>query len=147
MTQGVLGPTQRQDKLFHHTAAPELSCAWALNSSPTAGQPGPEEIAAHCAVRFRQIQRESEIFSGRGDPGASTQAVPHGLCPGHVLLGAHRTPQQHGVSVFARGSVVNQEDLYNALAHGQIAAAGLDVTTPEPLPTDHPLLSLRNCGK
>lgn len=42
---------------------------------------------------------------------------------------------------------MNQEDLYDALAHGQIAAAGLDVTTPEPLPTDHPLLSLKNCGK
>jgi len=49
--------------------------------------------------------------------------------------------------VFARGAVVNQEDLYDALTHGQIAAAGLDVTTPEPLPTDHPLLSLKNCGK
>lgn len=42
---------------------------------------------------------------------------------------------------------MNQEDLYDALASGQIAAAGLDVTTPEPLPTDHPLLSLKNCGK
>ncbi|XP_027508829.1 glyoxylate reductase/hydroxypyruvate reductase isoform X3 [Corapipo altera] len=45
----------------------------------------------------------------------------------------------------SRGGVVNQEDLYDALAQGQIAAAGLDVTTPEPLPTDHPLLSLKNC--
>ncbi|XP_067171582.1 glyoxylate reductase/hydroxypyruvate reductase-like isoform X1 [Apteryx mantelli] len=46
----------------------------------------------------------------------------------------------------SRGAVVNQEDLYNALVNGQIAAAGLDVTTPEPLPTDHPLLSLKNCA-
>ncbi|XP_073201835.1 glyoxylate reductase/hydroxypyruvate reductase isoform X1 [Lepidochelys kempii] len=45
----------------------------------------------------------------------------------------------------SRGAVVNQEDLYQALVSGQIAAAGLDVTTPEPLPTDHPLLSLKNC--
>jgi len=42
---------------------------------------------------------------------------------------------------------VNQEDLYQALSSGQIAAAGLDVTTPEPLPTDHPLLKLKNCGE
>lgn len=41
---------------------------------------------------------------------------------------------------------MNQEDLHQALATGQIAAAGLDVTTPEPLPTDHPLLTLKNCG-
>ncbi|XP_030421981.1 glyoxylate reductase/hydroxypyruvate reductase-like isoform X2 [Gopherus evgoodei] len=45
----------------------------------------------------------------------------------------------------SRGAVVNQEDLYQALVSGQIAAAGLDVATPEPLPTDHPLLSLKNC--
>ena len=45
----------------------------------------------------------------------------------------------------SRGPVVNQEALYQALRSGQIAAAGLDVTTPEPLPADHPLLSLPNC--
>lgn len=47
----------------------------------------------------------------------------------------------------SRGAVVNQEDLFKALGSGQIAAAGLDVTTPEPLPTDHPLLTLNNCGE
>lgn len=45
----------------------------------------------------------------------------------------------------SRGGVVNQEDLYEALKSGQIWGAGLDVTVPEPLPTDHPLLSLNNC--
>lgn len=45
----------------------------------------------------------------------------------------------------SRGGLVNQDDLYNALATGQIQAAGLDVTTPEPLPTDNPLLNLPNC--
>ena len=45
----------------------------------------------------------------------------------------------------SRGPVVNQEDLYTALTTGEIRAAGLDVTVPEPLPTDHPLLALSNC--
>ncbi|XP_065131070.2 glyoxylate reductase/hydroxypyruvate reductase [Paramisgurnus dabryanus] len=45
----------------------------------------------------------------------------------------------------SRGGVVNQEDLYKALSTGQIAGAGLDVTTPEPLPTNHPLFTLKNC--
>lgn len=44
-----------------------------------------------------------------------------------------------------RGALVDQDDLYDALTSGKIAAAGLDVTTPEPLPTDHKLLSLSNC--
>jgi phosphoglycerate dehydrogenase-like enzyme len=34
---------------------------------------------------------------------------------------------------------VNQDDLIAALESGQIAAAGLDVMEPEPLPVDHPL--------
>ncbi|XP_075980124.1 glyoxylate reductase/hydroxypyruvate reductase-like [Anticarsia gemmatalis] len=45
----------------------------------------------------------------------------------------------------ARGEVVDQTALYNALKDKQIFAAGLDVVTPEPLPKDHPLVSLPNC--
>ncbi len=45
----------------------------------------------------------------------------------------------------SRGGTVDQEALYQALVDGEIAAAGLDVTEPEPLPVDHPLLHLRNC--
>jgi phosphoglycerate dehydrogenase-like enzyme len=45
----------------------------------------------------------------------------------------------------SRGPVVDQDALYTALSTGQIAAAGLDVTTPEPLPLDHPLFGLPNC--
>jgi len=34
--------------------------------------------------------------------------------------------------------------LYEALKDGQIAYAALDVTDPEPIPTGHPLLELKN---
>jgi len=44
----------------------------------------------------------------------------------------------------ARGAVVNQDALIQALQTGTIAGAGLDVTTPEPLPVDSPLFSMRN---
>ncbi len=44
----------------------------------------------------------------------------------------------------ARGSVVDQDALIAALTAKQIAAAFLDVTTPEPLPADHPLWSMDN---
>jgi lactate dehydrogenase-like 2-hydroxyacid dehydrogenase len=45
----------------------------------------------------------------------------------------------------SRGGTVDQEALYHALVSGEIAGAGLDVTIPEPLPVDHPLLQLPNC--
>jgi len=45
----------------------------------------------------------------------------------------------------SRGGIVDQEALVTALKTGQIAAAGLDVMTPEPLPVDHELTKLKNC--
>ena len=45
----------------------------------------------------------------------------------------------------ARGPVVDQAALAEALADGTIAAAGLDVTDPEPMAPDDPLLRLENC--
>ena len=45
----------------------------------------------------------------------------------------------------ARGAVIDQRALYDALASGAIRYAALDVTDPEPIPMDDPLLTLDNC--
>ena len=44
----------------------------------------------------------------------------------------------------SRGGVVDQDALYDALKGGRLAAAGIDVSEPEPLPEDSPLLTLEN---
>ncbi len=44
----------------------------------------------------------------------------------------------------ARGPVVQTDALYEALTSGEITAAALDVTDPEPLPRNHPILQLKN---
>jgi D-2-hydroxyacid dehydrogenase (NADP+) len=43
-----------------------------------------------------------------------------------------------------RGEIIDQDALIEALRSGQIGGAGLDVTTPEPLPSDSPLWDLPN---
>ncbi|KAM3957913.1 glyoxylate reductase/hydroxypyruvate reductase [Aphomia sociella] len=45
----------------------------------------------------------------------------------------------------SRGGTVDQDALIEALKNNTIRAAGLDVTTPEPLPLDSPLFKLKNC--
>jgi phosphoglycerate dehydrogenase-like enzyme len=43
-----------------------------------------------------------------------------------------------------RGAIVDQEALYEQLASGRLGGAGLDVTSPEPLPSDNPLWAFGN---
>jgi lactate dehydrogenase-like 2-hydroxyacid dehydrogenase len=78
----------------------------------------------------------------------------------HVVVAAALTPQtRHIIDEAAlramrpdatlvnisRGPTVDQEALYRALDEGWIGAAGLDVTDPEPMRADDPLLTLHNC--
>jgi glyoxylate reductase len=63
------------------------------------------------------------------------------------LINAARLQQMKPTATLintARGEIVDQEALITALRDGTIAYAGLDVTTPEPLPADSPLLQLPN---
>jgi glyoxylate reductase len=46
----------------------------------------------------------------------------------------------------SRGGVHNEEDLIEALNNGTIWGAGLDVTNPEPMLSDNPLLSMPNAA-
>lgn len=45
----------------------------------------------------------------------------------------------------ARGEIVDTEALVRSLEGGWIAGAALDVTDPEPIPADHPLVGMGNC--
>ena len=44
----------------------------------------------------------------------------------------------------ARGNIIDEDDLYEALKSGQLAGAGIDVFAREPLPVTSPLLTLDN---
>ncbi len=65
----------------------------------------------------------------------------------HHLFGAAEFELMKSSAILintARGGVVDQNALYTALRDGEIAHAALDVTEPEPLPLDSPLLLLEN---
>lgn len=66
----------------------------------------------------------------------------------HHLIGGRELGLMKKTAILinaARGPVVDTDALVTALREGEIFAAGLDVTDPEPLPADHPLVSLPNC--
>jgi glyoxylate reductase len=78
----------------------------------------------------------------------------------HVIIATPLTPETHHLIDAAalarmkptatlvnisRGGTVDSGALVDALRSGGIAAAGLDVTDPEPIPADHPLVGLDNC--
>ena len=63
------------------------------------------------------------------------------------LIGARELDLMQETAILvntARGGVVDHPALVEALEKKSIAGAGLDVTEPEPLPRDHPLLAMEN---
>ncbi|XP_076021112.1 glyoxylate reductase/hydroxypyruvate reductase [Genypterus blacodes] len=141
-------------------------CGHGLSDS-TVGIIGLGRIGMGIARRLKPFGVRRMLYSGRTAKSYASEVeaefVPVDTLVSEsdfVVVSCSLTPESEGLcdkaffskmknsAVFvnsSRGSVVNQEDLYEALSSGQIAAAGLDVTTPEPLPTDHPLLTLKNC--
>ena len=66
----------------------------------------------------------------------------------HHLISREELRKMKSSSVLvnaSRGGVIDPQSLYEALRDGEIAYAALDVTEPEPIPEDDPLLSLPNC--
>jgi len=63
------------------------------------------------------------------------------------MFGAREFALMKPTAVFinaARGPIIDEEALYNALQQGRPGAAGLDVFAVEPVGAEHPLLSLPN---
>lgn len=63
------------------------------------------------------------------------------------MIGAEQLAMMKNTAILinsARGDIVDERALYDALKSGQIWGAGLDVFEEEPVPLDHPLLSLPN---
>ena len=89
-------------------------------------------------VEMEELLRESDFISLHVNLTDET----------HHLIDADALRAMKATAVIvntSRGSVVDPQALEAALRAGEIFAAGLDVTEPEPLPADHPLVTLPNC--
>jgi len=114
---------------------------------------GPGRIGQAVARRAQGFGMEV-VLAGRGDDvhealgraDAVSLHVPLTPATRH-MIGAAELRAMRPTAVLvnaARGGIVDQVALRRALEEGWIAAAALDVTDPEPLPADDPLLAAPN---
>jgi D-3-phosphoglycerate dehydrogenase / 2-oxoglutarate reductase len=88
-------------------------------------------------VELDELLTESDVISlhlllNDETRGFISRACIEAMKPGVILINT------------ARGALVDEEAMIEALSAGQIRHAGLDVFNIEPLPVDHPLTKLRN---
>ncbi|HZQ08005.1 MAG TPA: D-glycerate dehydrogenase [Anaerolineae bacterium] len=100
-----------------------------------------EDLESNMGVTFVDMDtllRESDFVSIHTDLNASTRhlfndAAFSKMKPSAILINS------------ARGPIIDPNALYVALSSGKIRAAALDVTEPEPINMDSPLVQLPNC--
>jgi len=91
-------------------------------------KPRPDRLA------FRELMTNADVVSLHCPLTAETggmidRRVLRGMKPGAILINT------------ARGGIVVEQDLADALRAGELAGAGVDVLSVEPPPPDHPLLA------
>jgi glyoxylate reductase len=121
-------------------AAKRLHHGWGMKVLYTEQVPRPEAEKEFGAKRVEldELLSQSDFISAHVDLNPSTKG----------MFGAAQFKKMKRTAVFvntARGPLVDQAALAEALRSGTIFAAGLDVTEPEPLPPDHELYKLPNC--
>jgi glycerate dehydrogenase len=84
---------------------------------------------------FEEVLRQSDVISLHSPLMASTR----NMISTREFQFMERQPLLINT---ARGGLVDEQALYEAMTNGQIAGAGFDVVTTEPPPADHPLMRL-----
>lgn len=120
--------------------ATRLHRGWNMDVIYTSRSPKPtidQQLGAR-RVSFEELLANSDFVSIHTDLNPETQHLfgsPafQAMKPSAVLINT------------SRGGVIDEAALHTALTTGQIFAAGLDVTDPEPPADDNPLRELPNC--
>jgi len=131
-TLGILGFGRIGQAMARRASGFGMRILALRRSSAQPSMPGVEMVS------FSQILEESDFLSLHVP---LTERTQH-------MIGADELQAMKRSAVLintARGAVVDQAALAQALREGRILAAGLDVADPEPIPPDDPLLALPNC--
>jgi phosphoglycerate dehydrogenase-like enzyme len=112
--------------------------AFGLRTAYTKRQPLPDRLERRFGVRYQDLEtllRESDIVSLHAPHTPETERMLDRrriswMKPGAILVNT------------ARGALIDEEALVDAVRGGSIAGLGLDVYSVEPLPADSPLLGL-----
>ncbi len=134
-TIGILGAGRIGQAVARRALAFQMGVlAWS-RSGATALAPGLEAVER---VGFDELFERSDVVS-----------IHVSLAPETVhLVGARELALMKAGALLvntARGPVVDQAALTDALRSGSLGGAGLDVVEVEPIPLDDPLLGLANC--
>ena len=98
---------------------------------------GKNDQPGYTRVDFDTLLRTSDIVSVHAPLTPETEG----------LMNADAFAKMKSTAIFlnlGRGAIVVEQDLTNALNQNQIAAAGLDVLTVEPMSPENPLLSIKD---
>lgn len=102
--------------------------------------PAPAELEAEVRARYVPLDELMSICDAISIHLSLTPETRH-------LVGAREIGLMKPTAIIvntARGAIIDEQALYEALRDGKIAGAGLDVTDPEPSRDDNPLLELDN---
>jgi phosphoglycerate dehydrogenase-like enzyme len=99
---------------------------------------GDEPVPVHAVADLDRLLAQADHIVDILPANTST----NGLIDGRRFAAAKAGAVFYNVG---RGTTVDQASLIEALTSGQLSAAYLDVTDPEPLPSDHPLWTTPNC--
>lgn len=131
-TMGIIG----FGRIGRRTGA--IARALGMNVLASGSRPTPEgrEIAEY--VELDELLRRSDVICLH---------CPLTPATANIISREHIAMMKDGVIIInnARGALIDEQALADALNSGKVCAAGLDVVTVEPIRGDNPLLKAKNC--
>ena len=124
---------------YWEKSSPDCQSVW-MQSNLRILLQGKFRMIQYERVDFDTICRESDLLSIHAPLNNATENL--------MNKDAFQKMKKSAVLInVGRAPIVNEEDLVEALENGEIAAAGLDVISAEPMREENPLMKIKDSGK